>query len=130
MKLSIFLSKKLGRKLGNAKLPTGLKRRKVTERELEQLKEHWLVEEMRDEAYWKQFTKDFDTNYCYTISSKKKPVVIPCLRSKKDKEEILFVLTAGKLKKSQFSEASKFTWQLVDKTSRIVGGYTFGLKYS
>src|SRR5439155_4623860 len=92
VKLGLLLSKTLAERLKAAKLPKGLTAGRLTAKELDQIKQYWLKQEMRSDASWERFLKTFDTTRQYSVDRRSKGVDLPALVKADQREEVMLLV--------------------------------------
>jgi hypothetical protein len=128
IRMGMLLSKTMSRRMTIIR-PKGLKVARLANKDLRQIREHWLRRELRSEASWKAFVKTFDTQRIYSIDPRSKGLELPLSIRANAHENIMLLFRTGKLSNANPDALATLTiTQLTAARRSIVGGSTFVFK--
>ena len=120
--VSLLFSRALSKRVQQSEDLRGLRGSAFPEKELRQLKEHWLEREMRPTDSWTRFEKTFDVTREYRIHAKAEFVDVPLTIRPGESEEMV-LLARGSLERS--AETIRVAVQQLTAKGELVGGSTF-----
>jgi hypothetical protein len=128
LRVDLLFSKTLSRRFPAAKLPKGLKATKLSAKDLERLKEHFLKTELQRDDAWKNFLKVFDTTRQFTVDPRSKGVDLPLALKSGSQEQIVLLARTTTLRSTRNALPAKMTLIQSIEGGKPVGGSTFIFK--
>ena len=127
IRMGMLLSKALSKRMTTTR-PRGLKVARLTSRDLEQLREHWLKREVRSDASWKELLRTFDTQRIFSVDPRSKAVELPLSIRANSRENIMLLFRPSKLIEPGPNVLATLTLMQLNASRNIVGGSTFVFK--
>jgi len=119
--VSLLFSRALSKRVQRSDL-RGLDGLAFSEKELAQLKEHWLEREMRPAESWTRFVKTFDVTREYRVDTKVEFVDVPLAIRPGGSEEMVLLARAARRRSS---DPIRVAVQQLTAKGELVGGSTF-----